>query len=131
MYRTWAGVLSRCRNPKDAWYHRYGGRGITVCDRWLDFANFFADVGERPKGMTLDRIDNNKGYHPDNVRWATHKQQTETREPHDRLLTAFGKTRTVTEWAKRLGITPGVIHMRLHRGWPVEQAVFLPKGSRR
>lgn len=131
MYRTWAGMLSRCRNPNDMWYHRYGGRGIKVCERWHDFANFYADVGDRPEGHTLDRIDNNGGYTPENVRWATHVQQAKTKTQTDRYIAALGKTRTVTEWARKIGVDPGVIHMRLHRGWTEEQAVLLPRGERR
>jgi hypothetical protein len=123
MYRTWAGMLSRCRNPKDAWYRRYGGRGIKVCERWHDFANFFADVGERPKGHTLDRIDNDGDYTPKNIRWATHGQQAETKTQTSKYLTAFGKTRTVVEWAAETGLRVDTIHQRLHRGWSVTKAL--------
>jgi hypothetical protein len=131
MYRTWAGVLSRCRDPKNAWYHRYGGRGITVCERWLDFANFFADIGERPEGMTLDRIDNDGNYEPSNVRWATHKQQAETATRGFRTILVNGEALTITEWSRRLGVHPNVIHTRLHRGWPEEDAVTTPYNIRR
>lgn len=123
MYRTWAGMKSRCSNPKDAWYRRYGGRGIKVCERWLDFANFYADVGDRPKGHTLDRIDNDGDYTPENVRWATPPQQQETKTQTSRYLTAFGVTRTVDEWADHTGLAKGTIFMRLHRGWSVAKAL--------
>ena len=77
LYNTWDRMKCRCSNPNEKHYHRYGGRGITVCKRWLDdFWNFVEDMGERPEGLTLDRIDNDKGYSPDNCRWATRKAQS-------------------------------------------------------
>ena len=78
LYNTYKGLFSRCYNPKNKNYHRYGGRGITVCDRWSaqdGFWRFVKDMGERPEGTSLDRIDNSKGYSPDNCRWATYKMQ--------------------------------------------------------
>jgi hypothetical protein len=74
-YEAWKAMLQRCRNPNYHHWRDYGGRGITVCERWLTFANFLADMGKRPEGRSLGRIDNNKGYSPNNCRWETREQQ--------------------------------------------------------
>jgi hypothetical protein len=74
-YQSWRGMLTRCSNPRVKSFRDYGSRGINVCERWKDFSNFLTDMGERPDGLTLDRIDNEKGYSPDNCRWATYHVQ--------------------------------------------------------
>lgn len=78
-YCSWRAMWVRCTNPNDRYYHLYGGRGIKVCDRWKDFLNFLADLGERPEGCTLDRVNNDLGYEPSNCRWANPTQQTQNR----------------------------------------------------
>lgn len=113
LYRTWRSMRDRCENPRHKSYAEYGGRGIRVCERWLKFENFLADMGERPIGKTLDRIDNSRGYEPGNCR-------------ANRLLTHNGLTLCVTEWAERLNIPRGTIFGRLHRGWSVERTLSAP-----
>lgn len=78
-YRSWDAMIQRCTNPKNPSFRRYGERGIGVCDRWLSFSSFFADMGDRPPGMSLDRVDGLKGYGPENCRWATAADQQSNR----------------------------------------------------
>jgi len=82
IYNVWASMLQRCRNPNHRAFHNYGGRGITVCKRWEKFENFFADMGLPPPNRSLDRRDNNRGYTPDNCRWATRSEQNRNQRRH-------------------------------------------------
>lgn len=126
----WMDMRSRCNNPNNQAFHNYGGRGIKVCQGWDSFENFLRDMGERPEGLTLDRWpDNNGDYCPSNCRWATYKQQQRGRR-NNRLVTAFGETRTLSEWAEERDLKAGTLRHRLERGLTPEQALekSLPNG---
>jgi hypothetical protein len=123
-HRSWRAMLSRCENPKAAAYERYGGRGIAVCERWQSFDAFLADMGARPEGTSLDRINNDGGYEPGNCRWATiSEQMRNTRQT--RLLTHEGVTMCLGDWAERLGLSRGGLEHRLER-MPLAEALSRP-----
>ena len=122
-YRTWCGILQRCTNPKNTHYDRYGGRGITICDKWRnDFMAFYEDMGKRPAGTTIDRIDNNKGYEPGNCRWADKKTQ-QNNLSNNVVITHDGITMTLPMWAERLGIKKSCLDARIRRGWAIDRAL--------
>lgn len=129
-YSSWSNMINRCQNPHSPDYHRYGGRGIQVCTRWGDFALFLADMGHKPAGTTIDRIDPNGHYEPSNCRWATRKQQGRNRR-NNRMLTHDGETLCLSEWAERLGVVANAVRWRLIAGWSVSEAVAIPSGGRR
>lgn len=121
-HRSWTTMKSRCSNPKDSSFGNYRERGITVCDRWLKFENFYEDMGDRPEDMSLDRIDNNSGYSKENCRWATQQEQGNNRRTN-RFLDFEGKRQTVTQWASEIGVHRHTIYARLERGWTIEKAL--------
>lgn len=127
-YRVWAGMKVRCANPKSQDWHRYGGRGIAVCDRWRDsFENFYADMGPRPSSKhSIDRIDSDGNYEPANCRWATSKEQANNWKTRNRRITHNGETLSIPEWAERLGITRESLRDRLDAGWSVSDALTTP-----
>jgi hypothetical protein len=132
-YKIWGGIRQRCLNPNDPGYHRYGGRGITICDRWSVFENFLTDMGPRPSpDHSIDRKDNDGPYSPDNCQWATIRVQTRNRRANVRV-TAFGRTQVLKDWAHEVGINYQTISARLNAGWPIETALTAPrkKGPRR
>ena len=125
VYKVWKRMIQRCRNKRHKRYKDYGGRGIAVCERWQSsFENFFADMGPRPEGLSLDRINNNKGYSPENCRWATPNQQTNNARSNRRIA-CRGISQTTAQWARMLGILRRTISWRHSRGWPAEQALGL------
>jgi hypothetical protein len=125
-YHTWAGMLDRCRNANNKKWALYGGRGITVCDRWRQFEDFLADMGTRPTAHhSIDRIDNDGHYEPGNCRWATQKEQMRN-VSYNRVLTFGAKTQPVAAWGEELGIKSSLISGRLARGWSVERALTEP-----
>lgn len=124
-YKTWESMMRRGRGTDPEKRKYYIERGITVCERWMKFENFLADMGERPNGASLDRIDVNGGYEPENCRWATQRQQSRNRR-NNRILEFDGRAQPVADWAEYLGINQGTILSRLRAGWSVESALFKP-----
>ena len=121
-YNSWAQMRSRCNSQTSNGYSNYGGRGILVCERWASFAAFVEDMGQRPSGCSIDRINVNGNYEPGNCRWATSiEQRNNTRRT--KLITAFGETKTLSEWADEKGWRRSKLRSRLWRGWSVEDAL--------
>src|SRR5437899_1304757 len=118
----------RCTKPKNPSYRFYGARGIGVCERWLTFANFLADMGDRPDGLELDRTNNALGYEPGNCRWVTRAENLGNTQ-RATSITFNGETLSVTVWARRLGIHPWSLQLRL-RSWPLERALTTKGDSR-
>jgi hypothetical protein len=122
-YRIYQNMKTRCRNPKASNYAFYGGRGIKVCDRWIRFEEFLADMGECPPGMTLDRIDQNGNYELGNCRWSSMREQARNTRGN-RLLTYRGETKCVAEWAELKGLNVKLLYQRIDRDkWTVERAL--------
>lgn len=116
VYTAWRAIKDRCTNPSTKHYHRYGGRGITMCEAWAaSFEQFKADVGEPFPGASLDRIDNNRGYEPGNVRWATRKEQANNRVTNV-VVEHNGQAMTLAEWAAHLGWKYGLLGSRWKKG---------------
>jgi hypothetical protein len=124
IHGIWARMIQRCHNKNSPDYEKYGGRGIAVCKRWRNsFESFYADMGARPDDdAQIDRINNNGPYSPSNCRWATRSENcSNTRRNH--FITYSGKTQTMSQWAREIGITHMTLWKRINRGWSIKRAV--------
>ena len=130
-HRCWKNMRSRCTNPNIPSFDKYGGRGIQICARWSRFENFFEDMGPRPTPKhTIERIDNNGHYCPENCKWATMAEQ-DVNKRTNRFLAWDGKTLTVSQWACQLGMPETTLRARIgYLGWSIEKALTLPRRPR-
>lgn len=124
-YKTWCHMIYRCNNPSSKSYPDYGGRGISVCDRWLTFENFLSDMGERPGGLTIDRIDNDGNYEKQNCRWATKKKQANNRRT-SKLIEYNQETYTMSELATISGLPLKTFWSRFNSGWDIDRIMKTP-----
>lgn len=130
-YRSWKAMLARCYNPNFSKYQEYGARGITVCERWRhSFENFFADMGDRPPQMTIDRHPNvNGNYEPSNCRWATAKEQSNNLR-RNVIIEFDGRSMTLAQWSEETGIDYSCLFYRFQRGsWTAEEILTTPSGK--
>ena len=128
LYKTWCDMRARCSVPRHQDYPRYGGRGIRVCERWAEFSAFADDMfASHIPGTTLDRIDNNGPYSPENCRWATRTEQSNNRRSNHQVTYA-GRTLTLAQWAREVGVSADLLRYRLSSGWSVERSLTEPVG---
>lgn len=130
-YKIWQGISKRCYNKNSQNYHLYGGRGIGVAERWLDYEKFLADMGERPsKEHTIERINHSGHYEPKNCRWATKLEQARNKR-NNRIITVNGEARCLAEWIAVLGVSESTIKDRIYKlGWSEESAITKPVANR-
>jgi hypothetical protein len=132
-YRIWSAMIARCENVNNKRYQHYGGRGIGICPKWRgSFLAFYVDMGERPPGHQIDRINNNAGYSPENCRWVT-PRENQLNKNNNRRIEFRGEIKTVSQWAEKigaeLGLRPNTVALRIRDGIPPEFA-FTKRGSR-
>lgn len=130
-YGVWLSMKRRCDSPNVKTYHRYGGRGIKVCERWQGkdgFPNFLADMGRKPEGKSINRIDNDGNYEPSNCEWATRKEQANNMS-NNRIIEYGFCRRTLSKWAITRKIPVTTLHQRFVYGWSIHKALFKPLRS--
>lgn len=131
LYHVWCQIRYRCYEKSNKDYRFYGGRGITVCERWMihgngiGFRNFIADMGDRPINGQVERVNNDKGYSPDNCIWATREEQSKNRRTNRRIK-FNGEENILMDWSKKVGISSSCIAYRLNVGWSVKRALTTP-----
>lgn len=133
LYRKWRSMIYRCENPKNRAYKDYGGRGVTVCEEWHDFLRFKEWVETtKPSGdYSIDRIDNSKGYNPENCRWASSEEQANNRRSNV-MIEYNGEIHNLMEWSVRLGFDYKRVHNRIHKlGWSFEKAINEPTETKK
>ena len=125
-FRIWYHVINRCNSPSDDSYELYGGRGIKVCNRWLDFSNFWEDMKEGYSDeLSIERKDVNGNYEPDNCKWATAKEQSNNTRRNVKI-TFNGETKNISQWASEIGLGLNPLKGRIKRGWGIERALTTP-----
>lgn len=124
-YKVWCGIKRRCLNKNDKRFQSYGGRGIKICDSWKNsFESFFSDMGYRPDGFSIERIDVNGDYEPKNCKWIKLSSQASNKRSNIRI-TYNNTTRILSEWSMLTGIKPGTISARLNRGWSIKKSLSI------
>jgi hypothetical protein len=127
-YRSWAAMIARCTNPKHDAYPYYGGAGIKVCKRWFKFENFLADMGEKPKGLSIERKNGRRNYEPSNCIWATHTTQMRNTR-RNVVIEIDGVSKTMAEWLESSGLVRATVKDRLAAGWSFDLALSTPAGT--
>lgn len=122
-FRIWAGILQRCNNPNNHDYKYYGGRGITVCSEWESFEQFYKDMGSKPRGFTLDRINNNGNYKSENCKWASRKEQANNTR-RNRPILYNGEIKPISHWVKELGLSSHTVYRRLNKGYNIDEVFY-------
>ena len=130
-YKSWQQIKQRCLNKKNKRYKDYGGRGITICGRWLNsFENFHEDMGDKAEGLSIERIDNSKGYYKENCKWATPREQANNRQT-SRIIKYNGLSLTVAQWSGKLNINERTLRGRLRNGFPIVKVLKQGKHAKR